>query len=836
MGFLGVLNLVVGSVCLAAAFQHLYIFLQKRDDYTSATFAAVALFAGLGAFSEGQSFYAETVGEYLVILNSLSTYHAVLMIALAWFIFYYTGAARRWLAVIVSMAYALAIIFIHTSPYGILFSDLEEMQFTYLPWGERIGWAVGPANPLRLIADIAWLLLIYMALESCVRLIMRGEKRRAVFLFICLFLSLGVGYLHGTLIDLEILGPPPLFSLPFLALIVLMSGALVSNALKAGALEREVKIRQRRWSTFMKNTNLLMADMDMDGRINFANPCFADAAGYSIDELLKKSYYDLIPEEDRPALVEHLSEVRGGAVGPKSEFHLLGNNGNKRLISWFQVLSHDEKGNVSSILRVGEDITDLRRAEQDLLDEKQRMGTVLGALNTGLWLLDRDFNIVWVNQYGREMNPDIDPVGKKCYRIATGQNNPCKDCGASHSFDDKQIIQNDFWNPLRQRWYQVVSLPIVNELGEVENVLESVTDITEKKQAEQARDQVMLELEELKNQLEEENIYLKEEIGAKEGFDEIVGQSPVLRYVLSRVEQAAPTDASVLIQGETGVGKELVARALHRLSHRADRPFIRINCSTLPANLVESELFGHESGAFTGATGHRKGRFELADKGTIFLDEVSEIPVDLQAKLLRVLQEGEFERVGSSKTIKVDVRVIAASNRDLHDEMKADRFRSDLFYRLNVYPITVPPLKQRLEDIPLLVQHFIQEIGDQVGKKFDQIPKKVLENLMNHDWPGNIRELRNVIERAVITSKEPVLSLPVDIGVTETGKAKAPKQPVPQSNNISLDTIQRDHIIEVLKSTGWRISGPKGAAKILGINPSTLRYRIKKLGISRDSM
>ena len=351
-------------------------------------------------------------------------------------------------------------------------------------------------------------------------------------------------------------------------------------------------------------------------------------------------------------------------------------------------------------------------------------------------------------------------------------------------------------------------------------------DITERKRAEQ-------EIRHLKERLEEENLYLREEIFEVKGFDEIVGKSDALRYVLTRVEQVAKTDATVLLQGETGVGKELIARAIHERSSRSNGPQVKVNCATLPEALVESELFGHEKGAFTGADRQRKGRFELADGGTILLDEVGELPAGTQAKLLRVLQEGEFERVGGSSTIKVSVRVIAATNRKLHDEVSAGRFRQDLFYRLNVYPITIPPLRERREDIPLLVSHYAREIGERLGKNISEVPAQVMREFTEYNWPGNIRELQNVIERAVIVSSDGVLRLPEPLVQTTTAPASESETSNESTTVSPLDEVEREHILRALEATRWRINGPKGAAAMLKLHPSTLRFRMKKLGLTK---
>jgi len=299
------------------------------------------------------------------------------------------------------------------------------------------------------------------------------------------------------------------------------------------------------------------------------------------------------------------------------------------------------------------------------------------------------------------------------------------------------------------------------------------------------------------------------------------------------VEQVARTDATVLLQGETGVGKELVARAIHEKSSRSNGPLVKVNCATLPEALVESELFGHEKGAFTGADRQRKGRFELAEGGTILLDEVGELPAGTQVKLLRVLQEGEFERVGGSSTIKVKVRVIAATNRKLHDEVAAGRFRQDLFYRLNVYPVTIPPLRERRDDIALLVSHYAGQIGERLGKSISEVPAQVIRAFTEYNWPGNIRELQNVIERAVIVSSDGVLRLPEPLVQGAISPAGLGTMSNDATTVASLDEAEREHILRALEATGWRINGPKGAAAMLKLHPSTLRFRMKKLGLTK---
>ena len=331
----------------------------------------------------------------------------------------------------------------------------------------------------------------------------------------------------------------------------------------------------------------------------------------------------------------------------------------------------------------------------------------------------------------------------------------------------------------------------------------------------------------LKAKLHEENIYLQEEIKLDHNFEEIISRSDVLKKVLRKMEQVASTPTNVLILGETGTGKELFARAIHNLSPRRDRPLVKVNCAALPSTLIESELFGHERGAFTGAFSKKVGRFELADGGTIFLDEIGDLPLELQAKLLRVLQEAEFERLGNPRPIKVNVRVIAATNRDLKKGITAGNFREDLYYRLNVFPIALPPLRERKGDIPLLVKHFARKYGQRVGKVIEKIPQKVMSTLEAYPWPGNVRELENIIERAVILSTGSTLQLEELLDVVQ---ATTDVQPRP---SLTLEEVERNHIIQVLEETGWRVEGKRGAAVRLGLNPSTLRSRMEKLAIQK---
>jgi len=469
------------------------------------------------------------------------------------------------------------------------------------------------------------------------------------------------------------------------------------------------------------------------------------------------------------------------------------------------------------------------RAKAALRTSEERYLLALAGSTDGLWDWDLLSDTVFYSDRFREI------LGYS-YREFPGEINSLR--SRLHP-DDKEVVWAAIQRHLQERvpykveyrlqtssgaylWFLARGQAIWNAEGKAIRMCGSIQDITERKQAELNLQTALTEIKELKEKLEVERAYLQEEIKLEYNYENIIGQSDGLNYVLYKVEQIAPSDTTVLVLGETGTGKELVARAIHGLSPRKGRALVKVNCATLPSNLIESELFGHEKGAFTGAHARQLGRFEVADGATLFLDEIGELPLELQAKLLRVIQDGEFERLGSSGTVKVDVRVIAATNRNLEKEVHRGRFREDLWYRLSVFPITVPPLRERTEDIALLVDFFVHKIAKRLGKSIESIPTSVMNALQDYKWPGNVRELENVLERAVINSSGPKLRL-VD-------KLKEPAKDLPATQK-TLEEVERDHIVRVLEQTNWRVSGNNGAAEILGLNRSTLRARIRKLDI-----
>jgi formate hydrogenlyase transcriptional activator len=414
-------------------------------------------------------------------------------------------------------------------------------------------------------------------------------------------------------------------------------------------------------------------------------------------------------------------------------------------------------------------------------------------------------------------------------------------------FSSKGVYADLFRRLSQEGLRSGISLPLISNRGPIatmtlasrhvnaftESDLELMVQITTQVAIAVENALAFQQIDELKDKLAKEKLYLEDEIRTEFNFDEIVGRSEALRRILQQVENVAATDSTVLILGETGTGKELIARAIHNLSGRSNHTFVKLNCSAIPSGLLESELFGHERGAFTGAIAQKIGRFELADGGTLFLDEVGDIPVDLQPKLLRVLQEQEFERLGSTRTIRTNVRLVAATNRNL-DEMVANReFRSDLFYRLNVFPIIAPPLRERIEDVPLLVRYFAQKLSRRMNKRIETVPEETMKSMMQYRWPGNIRELENFVERAVILTKGASLNAPVWELELQTNAAEDTQS---DSKPTTMEAAERDHILATLRTTKWIIAGPKGAAARLGMKRTTLQSRMKKLGISRPEL
>ncbi|MBA3013169.1 MAG: PAS domain S-box protein [Desulfobacula sp.] len=480
---------------------------------------------------------------------------------------------------------------------------------------------------------------------------------------------------------------------------------------------------------------------------------------------------------------------------------------------------------------LNQEIKERKQAEAKVHKLAERYAVVISGTADGIWDWDLQSNTVFYSDRFKEILgytskefPGTVDAFRSCLHPEDAD-----DVWAAEQSHLKEHIPYNIEYRLKTksggyRWFLARGQAIWDDKGNAIRMAGSLQDITERKAAVQSLHDAVIEIKSLKNLLETEKAYLQEEIKQEYNYENIIGNSNELKHTLYKVEQISPTDTAVIILGETGTGKELIARAIHASGSRKNRALVKMNCATLPLTLVESELFGHEKGAFTGATARRLGRFEVADGATLFLDEIGELPLDLQAKLLRVIQDGEFERLGSSKTIKVDVRIISATNRNLEEEVRKGRFREDLWYRLNIFPITVPPLRDRIEDLPLLVDFYVKKLSRRMGKTIEIISDSVMTDLQNYNWPGNIRELENVLERAVIHSSGPKLRLADELKKTSTKF---------NTNRKTMETVERDHIVQVLEQTRWKVDGKNGASEILGLNRSTLRARMRKLGIQK---
>jgi PAS domain S-box-containing protein len=587
---------------------------------------------------------------------------------------------------------------------------------------------------------------------------------------------------------------------------------------------------ERFGKAFRANPQPMSVSTVADGIYIYVNESFLSTSGYAREEVIGRTALELKIWETPECRVDFVRQVMesGAVVNVETKFRTKAGFLRTLLASGERL----DLGGIDCLLIASSDITERIQAQQALAESEERFRNMADSAPVMIWVTGNDKSCTYLNQQwydftGRTMGQELGTGWAE--GIHPDDRARCLEKYYA-AFDRREPFRVEY--RLRRadsvyRWLLDVAAPRFSSTGEFLGYIGSCIDITDRKESEESLRLAHEEVSSLKNQLQQENIYLQEEIRLQQSFGEIIGDSDALKYVLFKIEQVAPTESTVLITGETGTGKELVAAAIHKASTRADRPLVRVNCAALSASLIESELFGHEKGAFTGASATKIGRFELAKGATIFLDEIGELPPESQGKLLRVIQEGEFERLGSSRTIKVDVRIIAATNRNLDHEVKKGLFREDLWYRLNVFPITVPPLRQRREDIPLLVEHFVSKFAKKLGKVITSVSPTTLKSLRDYSWRGNVRELANVIERAVINSKDSVLRIGEDLGLETVEQLS--------TSTKTLEEMERDYILRVLEDRGWRIEGQNGAARLLGLNPSTLRTRMVKLGIHRQS-
>lgn len=581
-----------------------------------------------------------------------------------------------------------------------------------------------------------------------------------------------------------------------------------------------------------------------DGAITFANRQAARLFGYTRDELLNLQIEALLPERFRASHVSHregyTSDPRVRPMGAGSSLLGLRKDGSEFPVEIS--LSSVEIGNDVLTVSAARDVSQWHHMEAQLSSAEELSRVAMDSISDHIAVLGRHGTVLAVNQAWERFARDN--AAKPASSVGPGSNylEVCRAASRNGSSDSARALngilsvlegESDAFemeyachSPTQRRWFAMTVTPMAASKA---RALVAHINITKQKALQLELEDALAQIGRLKDQLETENIDLRKRIAATPEIEEIVGNSQALKEALHKVALVAATDATVLLTGETGTGKERFAHAIVKQSHRAERPFVMVNCAALPPNLIESDLFGHEKGAFTGATARRQGRFELADGGTILLDEIGDLTPEVQVKLLRVLQSGEFERLGSEETIKVDVRVIAATNRDLAEAMAQGSFRTDLFYRLNVFPIDIPPLRERKKDIPLLVWYFVTNAEGRHGKHIRTIPQETMDALVAYDWPGNVRELEHVVERAMILAQG--TRLVVAESFTSATPDAAPT--VSAQNGTSLEQVERAHIINTLQGSGWKVKGKGNAADLLGLSESTLRYRMKKLGIER---
>ncbi len=571
--------------------------------------------------------------------------------------------------------------------------------------------------------------------------------------------------------------------------------------------------------------------IDEAGTIQHVNPAALKLSGFKYNEIIGTKIYDLHPDENEQVWCKRWEKLK---KEKRSVFEKRQPKGDGTFLDIEVSQNYIEFDGHAYTVSLIKDKTDEYAIRNRLIESERKLSTLMANLPGMAYrcLFDKNWTMKFISK-GCEKLTGYLPDELMNNQILAYQDLIHEDDRDSvwknvkEKVDQKKPFQIKYRIKTavgEEKWVWEQGSAVRNENDEIVALEGFVTDITEIKKAEQELIEKEKTVRELKNKLQEETVYLQEEIKLSSNFEEIITKSPRFRKVLKNIEQVASTDSTVLIQGETGTGKELIARAIHNNSNRSHRALIKVNCAALAPELIESELFGHEKGAFTGAFNKKAGRFELADNGTIFLDEIGELPLNLQVKLLRVLQEGEFDRLGGTKTIKTNVRVIAATNRNLEKAVEKGDFREDLFYRLNVFPVFVPPLRERKEDIPLLVHYFVKKYASKTGRQIKETSEKVIKSLMEYNWPGNVRELENIIERAVVLC---------------TGNRLISGDWIPE-NKVGLGTKiptleenERNHILKALESTNWRISGEKGAAKLLGMKRTTLESRMKKLGINR---
>ncbi|NOR69079.1 MAG: PAS domain S-box protein, partial [Methylomarinum sp.] len=633
-------SIIAWSMCASAALilaiMHFTFWLHDKKKFFYLLSALMAFSSSLNSIVELSLMHSQSLESSKSLLRWGNLCVFGILIPMVWYVQNYFTTGKKWLAVVISVLWSVAIIINFQSPASLVFSQVTELKQSTSFWGETFTIPLGVVNPWKILPDAASLLILVYVGDATFRLWRRKQWTKTVFIGSAIVFFIVSAGIHTPLVDAGLIETPYMISFSFLAIVLTMSYQMVTEAIAAGAYNRQITANEKRWHTLLEKVQLLVISLDHQGTIDYINPYYEQISGYTKLQLSGKHFLTVSPKELTDQYTKLFASAMDGDLPQNLQLKLQTQNGQIRNIEWSNVLLFDVNGKTTGLLSIGTDISEHQKTE-----------------------------------------------------------------------NERNQALLDMYTALK-------------------------------------------EVEMLKTQYQDQAIYLRNEIDADYHYGDFIGSSDALKYIEHKISQVASHNTVVLIEGETGVGKELVARSVHKHSARCDKPLIKVNCAALPANLIETELFGHEKGAFTGADKIRKGRFELADGGTLFLDEIGEMPLAIQAKLLRALQEGEIERIGSQKSIKIDVRIIAATNRELLKEVERGNFRSDLFYRLHVFPITVAPLRQRKTDIPVLTNTFVNQFCKQQGKFISLIPQAVLDQLTDYDWPGNIRELQNVLERAVI--------------------------------------------------------------------------------------
>ena len=767
----------------------------------------------------------------------------VVVLSLAGFVRLYLNAGRWWLLWTLCglRTFSLLLNFL-------LGENLNYWTITRLRQVHLLGETVsvvgqGISNHWMLLGQASFLLLLIFVVDASLTACRQGDRRRALVVGGSVVFFVLIATTEPTLVLWEIIHWPVVSSLPALVPVAAMAFELSRDAQRAGQLARDLGENKERMSLALSSARLGLWNWDVktdarwvseEVRIMFDFP----REGPVTNEMFVKRTHP----DDRERRASVLAKALADRTEYQVEFRVLRDDGSIRWVDSRGRCHLDTDGTVDRVLGAIIDIHDRKVAEQQLQESETRFRTVADSAPVFIWMSGIDMLCTFLNK------PRLDFTGRT-FEQERGNGwekvvHPDDLAGCLRTYQEAFAARRPFVMQYRlkrhdgeYRWLLNHGVPRFEVGGKFEGYIGSCIDITERKQHEEQLQTALAEVKQLKDQLSRENAYLRQEMSPLNSPDKIVGQSPAIRRTLELAEQVAGTGSTVLLLGETGSGKELIASMIHDRSPRRDRIMVRVNCAAIPTALIESELFGRERGAYTGALSKQIGRFEMADHSTLFLDEIGELSAEVQVKLLRVLQEKQLERLGSSKPVQVDVRIIAATNKNLEQAVRDGRFREDLYYRLNVFPIQVPPLRERREDLVQLVWAFVGEFGKALGKNVESISAESLAAIQSYAWPGNVRELRNVIERAMIVAIGPKLKIELPIStVTDFPAPVVSKGAGATARSLTIKDTERDHILNVLEMTGWRVRGKNGAAEILEINPTTLESRMAKLGIVRKRM